>query len=51
MSSKIPHYQDAYEKGGAIVSVSIGDGVDRAKVEDVLHKYGGSNVQNFGYAA
>ena len=50
-ADQIPHYQDAYEKGGAILSVSLAEGVDRAQVQDVLNKYGGSNVQNFGYAA
>ncbi len=50
-ADQIPHYQKAYEDGGAILSVSLGEGIDRAKVEDVLQKYGGSNVQNFGYAA
>ncbi len=50
-ADQIPEYQKAYEGGGAILSVVIEDGSDRAKVEDVLRKYGASNVKPVPAAA
>lgn len=47
----IPIYQAAYEDGGAILSVVIQDPMKAAIVQDLLRKYGASNVRPFGYAA
>ncbi|GEM_PF-1343963 len=49
-ADQIHGYQKAYEDGGAILSVVV-EGNDRSKIEDVLQKYGASNVRPFGYAA
>ena len=50
-ADEIPAYQAAYEGGGAILSVVINEGSDLAKVQELLRKYGASNVRPFGYAA
>jgi hypothetical protein len=50
-ADEIPHYQQAYEDGGAILSVVIQDPLKAAIVQDLLRKYGASNVRPFGYAA
>ncbi len=50
-ADEIPAYQEAYEDGGAILSVVIQDPLKAAIVQDLLRKYGASNVRPFGYAA
>jgi len=50
-ADEIPHYQQAYEDGGAILSVVIQDPLKAGIVQDLLRKYGASNVRPFGYAA
>ncbi len=45
---QIPHYQEAYEKGGAILTVVLAEGADRNNIQDLLAKYGASNVRPFG---
>lgn len=50
-ANDIPHYQNAYENGGAILSVHLDEDSDRAKIESVLSKYGADRVERYGYAA
>lgn len=50
-ADEIPAYQQAYEGGGAILSVVLNNGADLAKVQELLRKYGASNVRPFGYVA
>ncbi|RYG23224.1 hypothetical protein EON82_14665 [bacterium] len=50
-ADEIPAYQEAYEHGGAILSVVINPGTDLGKVQELLRKYGASNVRPFGYVA
>lgn len=47
----IPQYQKAYENGGAILSVVLGEGADTAKIQDLLGRYGASNVKAIANAA
>ena len=44
-ADQIPDYQRAYEEGGAILSVVLEEGADRTKIDDLLRKYGASNVR------
>lgn len=50
-ANDIPKYQKAYEDGGAILSVHLGEGADRGKIEEILNKYGAERVDRYGYAA
>ena len=50
-ADEIPAYQSAYEDGGAILSVAMHETTDTIKVQEILRKYGASNVRPFGYAA
>ena len=44
----IPHLVEGYEKGGAILAVTIRDeGVDQNKAQALLHKYGASKVGTY----
>jgi len=47
----IPRYQQAYDAGGAILQIHVEEGDDRAKVEQILSKYGAVSVDKYGYAA
>jgi hypothetical protein len=47
----IPKYQQVYDDGGAILSVSLSGRAQRSEVEDVLAKYGAHLVDRYGYAA
>ncbi len=46
----IPQFQEAYEAGGAILSVHVGDPkVSREAIENVLRKYGAQRVEAHGF--
>jgi hypothetical protein len=47
----IPRYQQAYDGGGAILSVQLESEAERDAIEQVLRKYGASSVDRYGYAA
>jgi hypothetical protein len=47
----IPKYQQTYDGGGAILQVTLADGVDRTRIQEVLDKYGAQQVNQYGYAA
>ena len=47
----IPKYQEVYDEGGAILSVSVDSAVPRGEIEDVLKKYGAHLVDRYGYVA
>jgi hypothetical protein len=44
----IPRYQSAYEGGGALVSVELADPDRQSEIEDVLTKYGATDVERYG---
>lgn len=51
-AAEIPKYKDVYDQGGAILQIALGEGqIDRAKIKEVLQKYGAQQVGQYGYAA
>jgi hypothetical protein len=50
-SHDIPQLEQAVRQGGALLAVHLGSEEDRARIEDVLRKYGASSTNSYGYAA